>query len=154
QLGSLPRETLIRGHPHLDIEVALAPARRPGVAGSRDPHSLTVLDPGRDVDLPGAHLRDAARAAAALARCLGDAAVSPAPVAGHRPDDLAEDAPAHLPDLARALALRAGLDRGAGLGPVAAASLADAHGLDGDLPLLILEHVLELDLDDRPDVRA
>src|SRR5262249_48020055 len=52
------------------------------------------------------------------------------------------------------LALRAGLDRGAGLGPVAAASLADAHGLEGDLPLLILEHVLELDLDDRPDVRA
>src|SRR5204863_1275162 len=48
--------------------------------------------------------------------------------------------------------LRTGLDCGAGPGAVAASPLAATHRLEGTLTLLVGEHVLELQLDDRGDV--
>ena len=99
QLGALASEAIVGVDPDLDVEVALAAAGRARVPGAGDPHPLAVLDPRRDVDLPGAHLADAPRTTAALARRLGDPAIAATAVAGHRADDLAEDAAAHLTEL-------------------------------------------------------
>ena len=111
QLRALPSEALVRLDPHLDVQVALARSAGAGVAGAGDPHPLAVLDPGGDVHLPGARLGHAPCAPAALAGGLWDAAVAAAAIARHGADDLAEDAAAHLADLAGAFAARAGLDR-------------------------------------------
>ena len=154
QLGSLAGETLIRLNADLHIEVALPSSGLSDVPGAGDPHALAVLDPGGNVDLPGAGLGDPTRPSAPLAWRLGDAAIAAAAVAGHGPDDLAEDASADLANLTRPLALGTRLDGSAGLGAVPAAALADDDRLKRDLPPLVLQHVLQVDLDNRPDVSA
>ena len=58
------------------------------------------------------------------------------------------------PELSGALALRAGLDRGAGLGAVAAAVLAALDGLEGDLHLGAAGGLLEVDLGADGDIAA
>jgi hypothetical protein len=154
QLGPLASEPLVCLDADLHIKVALTPPCLSGVPGATDSHPLAVLDAGGDVDLPGPGLGYPARAAAALARRLRDAAVATTAVARHRPDHLAEDAAADLPQLSRPLALRTGLNWSTRLGAVAPAAFADDHRVEGDLTCLVLEHILQADLDDGPDVRA
>src|SRR5262249_41651654 len=90
--------------------------------------------------------------ATALARRLWDAALATASFARHRPDHLAEDAAADLPQLSGSAAHLAGFDRGSRLGAVAAAALAERDRLDAALALMMVEHILGLDLDARGDV--
>src|SRR5512134_2038287 len=92
QFCALTGEPVVGLDPHLDVEVSLAPAARPRVSRSGDPDSLSVLDPGGDIHLPGAHLLGPPGAPAAIARSLGHSPLAPAAIAWHRPNDLAEDA--------------------------------------------------------------
>src|SRR4051812_4161223 len=154
QLGALSGKAFVRIDPHLDVEVALPATACSCVSRPGDPHPLAILDPGRDLDLPGPHLGHAPGTAAALAGRLRDPAVAAAAIARHRTNDLPEDAAAHLLELARALAARTGLDRGAWLRAIASAAIAEADRLEGGFSLLGLEDVLELELHHRGDVGA
>ena len=95
---------------------------RVAAAGDADP--LAVLDPGRDVDGELDRLDRAPAPASTRGTASRGLAVAAATIAGRRADDLAERGPRDRPQLTGALALRAGLDRGARLGAVAVAVLA------------------------------
>ena len=83
-------EALVLADPDLDVQIpGLGPVLA-CVPGTRDPDPLAVLDPGRDVDVPGPAAADASRAVAFVAGLIGDLALTVAGRAGGRPDHLAE----------------------------------------------------------------
>jgi hypothetical protein len=124
------------------------------VAAAGDPDPLPVGDAGRDVDLDllAAHLHPAP--AAGLARRLGDAAVAAAGVADRGAHELAEARAGDALGLAGAVAGRAGDDRRAGLGAVAAAGLALHRGVVADLDARAVGGLGEVDRGGDRDVAA
>ena len=127
-------EARVRLDHHEHVQVARRGSAIARMAMAREPHALTVIDAGGDVDVQAAGLHLPARSAAQLAWRLRDAAVATAAVAGLGANHLAEHRACHRLQLARALAPGTSLDRGARLGAVAVA----AGAVRGDLELDVL----------------
>src|SRR5215216_6884187 len=100
QIPPVALEPLVLGDHDLHVQIA---CRRPGFAGvpgPGDPDALPRLDPGWHVELPGTRPGDAARAVALGTRRLRDLSLSGACRACAAANHLAEDASAHLANLA------------------------------------------------------
>ena len=132
----------------------MGPPRSPAWPRRGEPDPLPVGDPGRDVDLDllAAHLHPAP--AAGVARRLGHAAVAAAGVADRGADELAEAGAGDALGLAGAVAGRAGDDRRARLGAVAAAGLAQHRRVVGDLDADPVRGLGEVDRGGDRDVAA
>jgi hypothetical protein len=77
---------------HEQVEVAGRPTAGAGMASSREPDALAVLDPFRHVDRERLHAELVPAAAAQLARRGSDLAVAAAGIARHRSHELPEHA--------------------------------------------------------------
>ena len=134
EVVAVAHEVLVRLDGDGDVQVAGAPAVGAGAALARQAQALPVGDARRHLDGHGARLAQAAGAQARLARLLDDGALAAAHVAGAGTDELPEPAEAgDLAHAAAAVALRALLAAGAGLGAAAGAGLARRVGRDLDV---------------------
>jgi hypothetical protein len=154
QVRAVALEALVVGHVHLHVEVPGRRAGFAGVAGAGDPQPLPAFDPSRDLDRLGPPRARAATASASGAGGLRDLSGSATGIAGDTANHLAERRPRHLAQLTGPGAALAGGDRGARLGPVAAALLAGADGVEGDLALHPGHDLLQLDFGGHQDVAA
>src|SRR5262249_20948950 len=143
QLGALAGQRRVGLDMDGDVEAAGRSAARPDLAfvGEADLVALGRAGRGRDPEPPR---RPAARAAVArVARRLDDLALAPAARAGADVDHLAEHRLADGPDLAAAVALRAGDRLRAGLRAAPLARLAALEDVELDLLLGALDRLLE-----------
>ena len=142
-------------HPHDHVEVARGPAVLARVPAARQPDPLAVGDPGRDVDRHAALLGHHARAVALRSTA--------SPGSGRRPPHTSHTAVrTSWPNAVRATRWcwpvpsqrRAGDDRRARLGAVAAAARAHRRRLVGDLDRLAVRGLGEVDRRGRDHVGA
>src|SRR6266545_3606499 len=117
ELGTVAAQLRMRRHVDRYVQAARRTTAGTRLALARETNLVALVDARRNRDPQRPRLFDSTLAMTGLAGALDDPAFPPAARTGGDVDHLAEHRLAYRPDLAPALALRAGGRRGAGPGP-------------------------------------